>query len=356
MTNELKNDLLLRAARGEQTERAPVWVMRQAGRYLPEFMEVRKSYDFFTMCRTPKVAAEVTMQPLRRFPLDAVIIFSDILVIPQALGMTVEMIPGKGPHFPEPLITPECMKKLTAKPDVKATLGYVSEAIKETKRQLDGQVPLIGFCGGPWTLMAYMVEGGGSKTFSKAKAWLYKYPVESLELLYMIADLSIDYLVEQVRAGANILQVFESWAGELTPVHFAKYSLPLLSHIASSVKTKLAAEGLTVVPMTVFAKGAHYALEDLAESPYDVIGLDWTMDPKEAIRRTGGKKTLQGNMDPCALYGSTETIAEVASDMVARFGGGKGRYIANMGHGMNPDHQPDHLGAFIAAVQGSSSK
>eukprot|EP01134_Creolimax_fragrantissima_P003602 CFRG3602T1 len=356
MTNyELKNDLLLRAARGEPTERAPVWVMRQAGRYLPEFMEIRKDYDFFTMCRTPKVAAEITMQPLERFPIDAVIIFSDILVIPQALGMTVEMIKGKGPHFPEPLKTPDCLKGLTTNVNVNEALGYVFEAIKETKRRLEGRVPLIGFCGGPWTLMAYMVEGGGSKTFSKAKAWLYLYPNESLELLYRIADLSIEYLVGQVRAGANLLQVFESWAGDLTPDHFAKFSLPLLTHICAGVKAKLADEGLTVVPMTVFAKGAHYALEDLAQSPYDCIGLDWTMDPKEAIRRTGGTKTLQGNMDPCALYGTPSTITEVATNMVANFGGGKGRYIANMGHGMNPDHNPDHLGAFIAAVQKASS-
>eukprot|EP00124_Ichthyophonus_hoferi_P003927 Ihof_evm6s381 gene=Ihof_evmTU6s381 len=318
---ELKNDLILRAARGEAVERAPVWVMRQAGRYLPEFRELRKKYSFFTMCQTPEVAAEVTIQPVERFPLDAAIIFSDILVIPQAMGMTVEMLEGKGPHFPEPLQTPADCDKLTVNVDVQATLGYVFEAIRITVDRLDGRCPLIGFCGAPWTVMAYMVEGGGSKTFSKAKSWLYRYPEASTQLLQHIANISVDYLVGQVKAGAQMLQVFDSWAGELGPAQFNQFALPMLDFIARSVKDRLVADGLPLVPMTVFAKGAHYALEDLSRTSYDVVGLDWTMDPAMAIERTGNRVTLQGNMDPCVLYGSPKTIEEETAKMVSGFGG-----------------------------------
>ncbi|CAK8672768.1 unnamed protein product [Clavelina lepadiformis] len=345
----LKNDLLLRAARCEKVERIPVWAMRQAGRYLPEFREVRSKHDFFTICRTPELACEVTMQPLRRMDLDAAIIFSDILVIPQALGMTVEMKPGKGPTFPGPLLLPEDIKKLNTTPDVTAELGYVFEAITLTRQKLEGKVPLIGFSGAPWTLMAYMIEGQSSSTFSKARAWLYKYPEESKSLLGILTNVIIDYLVGQVKAGAQLLQLFESHAGILGAKTFNEFSLPYLKLIASKVKSKLSDAGHATVPMTVFAKDAHYALEDLVNTDYDVIGLDWTIDPIMASKLASSKgKALQGNLDPAALYGSEESIASLTKAMVKQFG--TRGYIANLGHGMYPDMVPEHLKKFVDAV------
>lgn len=344
----LLNDLLLRAARGENVERAPVWVMRQAGRYLPEFREVRVETDFFTVCQTPELACKITLQPIERFPLDAAIIFSDILVIPQALGMKVEMKPGVGPVFDKPLVLPEDMDNLII-PDVKVALKYVYDAITLTRQRLEGKVPLIGFTGAPWTLMAYMIEGGGSKTQSKAKKWLYQYPEASRKLLTMITRVCVDYLVEQVRAGAQLLQVFESNAEYLGPEQFRTFALPYLLQINKEVKSKLVQEGLEVVPMTVFAKGGHYALEDLSNSGYETIGLDWTIDPVLARRVVGDKVTLQGNFDPPALYSSVQDIDTAVKKMCEKFG--TQRWIANLGHGIYPDMDPDHLGAFIAAVQ-----
>eukprot|EP00128_Syssomonas_multiformis_P009226 Colp12_sorted_trinity150504_noHs@31988 len=347
----LKNDLILRAAQRQRVERIPVWVMRQAGRYLPEFREVRKSADFFTMCRTPELACEVTLQPIRRYPLDAAIIFSDILVVPQAMGLTVEMLPGKGPHFPEPLVDPSHMSRLNLTPDVKKELDYVYKAITLTRHKLEGKVPLLGFCGAPWTIMAYMIEGGGSKTLSKAKTWLFRYPEESKTLLHHIAEISVQYLVEQVLAGAQMLQVFESWGGELSPGDFNTFALPHLRYIASEVKSRL---GDRAVPMTVFAKGSHYALESLSNLSYDVVGLDWTMAPEEARHRTHGRVALQGNLDPSALFGTPESIREATSSMLEKFG--VEGYIANLGHGMYPEHDPEHLKAFIETVVGYSSE
>nr|CAB3267534.1 uroporphyrinogen decarboxylase [Phallusia mammillata] len=351
----MKNDLLLRAARGEKVEKVPVWAMRQAGRYLPEFREVRSKHDFFTVCRTPELACEVTLQPLRRMDLDAAIIFSDILVIPQALGMEVQMVPGKGPVFPNPLVTPDDIQKLNATPDISKELGYVFEAITLTRQKLEGKVPLIGFSGAPWTLMSYMIEGSGSTTFSKSRFWLYRYPEESKKLLSILTDVIVKYLVGQAKAGAQLLQVFESHGGFLDETIFNDFSLFYLRRIASEVKQHLISEDITPVPMTVFAKGAHYAVESLAQTEYDVIGLDWTMDPEKA-RSTAQKynKSLQGNLDPAALYGSCESIAQRTTEIVRKFGG-KG-HIANLGHGMHPDMEPEHLNAFVEAVHKSSEE
>ncbi len=339
----LKNDLLLRAARREPTERTPVWIMRQAGRYLPEYRALRAEDEFFTVVRTPELAAEVTLQPLARFPLDAAIIFSDILVVPQAMGLEVQMVKGKGPHFPRPLGAPEDLARLRT-PDIASDLGYVFEALTLTRQQLDGRAPLIGFCGAPWTLMAYMIEGGGSKTFSRSKTWLFRYPEASHTLLGRITDVLIEYLVAQVEAGAQALQVFDSWAGLLSPEAFEVFALPYLRRIAAEVGAHK-----PDVPKIVFARGAHYALEALAESGYEVIGLDWTMDPKEARRRTGGRVTLQGNLDPATLYAPPEVIREEVKKMLAAFG--PQGHIANLGHGIHPDHDPEHARAFIEAVQ-----
>ncbi|NBC85669.1 MAG: uroporphyrinogen decarboxylase [Bacteroidetes bacterium] len=339
----LKNDLILRVARGESTKRTPVWMMRQAGRYLPEYQKVRSKHEFFDVVGTPELAAEVTIQPIDRFDLDAAIIFSDILVIPQALGLEVQMVKGKGPHFPEPLRSPSDMSRLTEEPDVDEELGHVYDALTLTRHELDGRVPLIGFSGAPWTLMAYMIEGGGSKNYKRARAWLYEAPDAAHSLLQQTTDVIVDYLIGQVRAGAQMLQVFDSWAGLFGPQTFRTFALPYLKQIAERVKKEC-----PDVPMVVFAKGAHYALEDLVETEYEIIGLDWTMDPKAARLVVGERATLQGNLDPCTLYGDGETIRRAVQDMLAGFG--SHRHIANLGHGMHPDHDPEHARIFVDSV------
>lgn len=338
----LQNDLLLRAARSEPVDRTPVWMMRQAGRYLPEYRELRSEHDFFTVVRTPELAAEVTLQPIERFPLDAAIIFSDILVIPQALGLEVEMVKGKGPHFPAPLDGPDDLARLQA-PDVAKELDYVFDALTLTRRRLDGRVPLIGFCGAPWTLMAYMIEGGGSKSFARSRRWLYQHPDASRALLQAITDVCVDSLIRQIDAGAQAVQVFDSWAGLLGPVTFDTFALPYLRQIAEKVQ-----RAHPEVPRIVFAKGAHYALPALVDSSYDVISLDWSMSPRAAVRATSGKKALQGNLDPCALYAPPDAIRREVRRMLTAFG--PRGHIANLGHGMHPDHDPEHARAFIEAV------
>ncbi|KAF7331778.1 Uroporphyrinogen decarboxylase [Mycena kentingensis (nom. inval.)] len=364
----LKNDLLLRAARGEKTERAPVWVMRQAGRYLPgehlsphlrrvnpppEFRELRKSHEFFEICRTPDLATEITLQPIRRYSglVDAAIIFSDILVIPQAMGMEVLMNPG--PQFPDPLNTPADIAKLREIVDVDKELGYVFKALTQTRIALDGEVPLIGFCGAPWTLFVYMVEGGGSKTYQKVKTWIFKHPEESKALIMRIAEVCIDFSVGQVKAGAQLLQVFDSNAGELSPYDFDTFSRPSLEHIARGVRARLAAENIPVVPLTLFAKGANHAIGSLAESSgYDTLGLDWLVDPAEARRLVKGKVALQGNMDPNVLYGGRDAIESTVKRMCAGFltDGGPQAWISNLGHGITPGVDPEDLRHFFECV------
>ncbi|XP_076759353.1 uroporphyrinogen decarboxylase isoform X2 [Xylocopa sonorina] len=244
----LKNDLILRAARGESVDRIPIWIMRQAGRYLPEFQEVRAKHDFFTVCQTPALACEVTLQPLKRFDLDASIIFSDILVIPQAMGLNVEMVPGTGPVLSKPLKDPSDLS-LLVQPNVEKDLKYVGDAITLTRHKLEGKVPLIGFTGAPWTLMSYMIQGGGSSTMSKAREWLYKYPEDSHKLLQLITNVIIDYLVMQVKAGAQLLQVFESHSDFLNDELFEKYSFKYLKEISDKVKQRLKEENIPEVPM-----------------------------------------------------------------------------------------------------------
>ncbi|KAF8974329.1 Uroporphyrinogen decarboxylase [Flammula alnicola] len=347
----LKNDLLLRAARGEKTERAPVWVMRQAGRYLPEFRKVRESHEFFEVCRTPSLATEITLQPVRRYSglLDASIIFSDILVVPQAMGMEVLMNPG--PEFTHPLITPADVSKLHSVVDVEKELGYVFRAITQTRTELNGEVPLIGFCGAPWTLFAYMIEGGGSKTLQKAKTWLFKYPEESKALLTRIADVCAEFLVGQVKAGAQLLQVFDSWANELSPYDFEQFSFPTLKYISTTVRRRLAKEKLPETPMTLFAKGANHALAFLAKNAgYDVLGLDWCIDPVEARKIVGDNIALQGNMDPNVLYGGRDAIEAAVKRMCAGFRAGGGGWIANLGHGITPGVDPEDLRWFFECV------
>ncbi|KAG8802139.1 Uroporphyrinogen decarboxylase in heme biosynthesis [Serendipita sp. 398] len=329
--------------------------MRQAGRYLPEFRAIRAEQDFFKVCRTPSLACEVTLQPIRRYTglVDASIIFSDILVVPQAMGLVVEMIPGKGPSFPAPLKTPEDMCRLSDNVDVEKELGYVCDAITLTRKELKGEVPLIGFCGAPWTLFAYMIEGGGSKFFTACKTWLFKYPKESKDLLQRISVVCADFLVAQVKAGAQLLQVFDSWAGELSPSDYREFSLPYCQFISSTVRAKLRELNIPEVPMILFAKGANWALEELVESAgYDVLGLDWLHEPDIARKRVGSRVTLQGNMDPNVLYGGKEAIERTVKRMAEAFkvNGSPDRWIANLGHGITPGVDPDDLKWFFECI------
>lgn len=344
MFPELKNDRIIRAARGEPVDSVPVWIMRQAGRYLPEFMELRKKYTFQEMCNKPEVACEITLQPIRRFKLDAAIIFSDILVVPQAMGMEFEMRPGVGPVFLEPLRTPEDLKKLK-EVDIGKDLKYVMDAITLTRTKLDGEVPLFGFSGAPWTLMGYMIEGQGSKTLSNAKKWLYLYPEKAEELLEKLELLIIDYLVCQAKAGAQMLQLFDTNVGFLTEASFLKFIRPGYKRIAAKVRGKL---GKDCPPLFLFPKDAHLNLPLVRDCGFDVISLDWAVTPEKARELLGDGVTLQGNLDPCALYGDDAQLTELARNMVKRFG--KGRYIANLGHGMYPDMSPDKVEVFVNAI------
>lgn len=337
----IKNDLLLRAAKGEKTERTPVWLMRQAGRILPEYRAVRQRLSGFKeLVETPELAAEVTIQPVDILDVDAAIIFSDILVIPEAMGLRYEMIEKKGPHFPETVKTSADVSRLkVADP---SELSYVYDAIKITKDQLDNRVPVIGFAGAPWTIFAYMIEGGGSKTFSAARQMLYTEPALSHQLLDMIADTTIGYLKAQIEAGANLIQLFDSWAGVLPPNHYSEFSLRYIAKICEAIDT---------VPLTVFAKDAWFALEDIGKTRCNTVGLDWTIDPEDA-RKKLPNKTLQGNLDPCALYGSPEAIESETKKMLERFGDHP--HIANLGHGVYPDTDPNKVKHFVKSVKSLS--
>ncbi|CAM1507362.1 Fc.00g070030.m01.CDS01 [Cosmosporella sp. VM-42] len=352
----LKNDLLLRAAWGQTVERPPMWVMRQAGRYLPEYHEAKGNRDFFQCCRDPEVATTITLQPVQRYAglIDAAIIFSDILVIPQAMGMVVEMVEKKGPHFPNPLKNPtdgQYDLVLERKVDVAAELDYVYKAITLTRERLAGQVPLIGFCGAPWTLFCYMVEGGGTKLFAQVKTWIYRYPEDSKKLLLKIADICVDHLALQVKAGAQLVMVFDSWAGELGPSSFREFSEPYLAHIAGRLPEKLKSLGLERVPMTVFPKGAWYALDSACNLGYNVVGMDWLQDAKEAVKIRGDRKIVfQGNADPGCLYGTKAAITAAVQEMVDGFWVDKKGWIANLGHGITPGVDPENLKHFFEEV------
>ncbi|MDN3668679.1 uroporphyrinogen decarboxylase [Echinicola jeungdonensis] len=342
---QLKNDLLLRAARGEQVERTPVWLMRQAGRILPEYREVRNSVSgFIELAQTPELAAEVTIQPVDILGVDAAIIFSDILVIPEAMGLPYEMVEKKGPRFPETIRKVSDLNKIKVA-NVEEDLGYVLEAIKITKKELDGRVPLIGFAGAPWTIFAYMVEGAGSKTFSKARAMLYTEPEAAHQLLGMITQSTIKYLKAQIAAGADIVQVFDSWAGILPPDQYREFSLKYISQICDAINE---------VPVTVFAKGAFFARKDMGDLNCETIGLDWNMGIEESRRLVGPNKTLQGNLDPAVLYGSAKQIEAATKRMLDQFG--SGRHIANLGHGVYPDTNAEKVKVFVETVKAYSAK
>ncbi|WP_339701762.1 uroporphyrinogen decarboxylase [Algoriphagus aquimarinus] len=335
----LKNDLLLRAAKGETIERTPVWLMRQAGRILPEYRKVRDSVSgFIELAQTPELAAEVTIQPVDLLGVDAAIIFSDILVIPEAMGLPYEMVEKRGPLFPQTVRSEADLKKLHVSDG--SELQYVTDAISLTKKALDGRVPLIGFAGAPWTIFSYMVEGHGSKTFSAAREMLYTQPAFSHKLLQMITDSTINYLKAQIEAGAQLVQIFDSWAGILGPKQYAEFSMPYIAQICDAI---------TTVPKTVFAKGAFFAREEMGKLNCETIGLDWNMGIAESRKLIGPEKTLQGNLDPAALYGTADQVREATITMMEQFKGT--RHIANLGHGVYPDINPEMVKVFIQTVK-----
>lgn len=340
----LKNDLILRAAKGEQVERTPVWLMRQAGRILPEYREVRsKMGGFKELVETPEFAAEVTIQPVDILDVDAAIIFSDILVIPEAMGLPYQMVESKGPWFEKTVHTVDDINKLKIAQG--EDLHYVLEAIRITKKELNERVPLIGFAGAPWTIFSYMIEGHGSKTFSQAKKMLYTQPHLAHLLLDKITESTINYLIAQVKAGVDMIQIFDSWAGILSPELYKEFSLNYISQICDALK----AADIAKVPITVFAKGAFFARKEMGLLNCETIGLDWNMGIEESRALIGNNKTLQGNMDPCLLYADFATIKKETIKMLRSFG--HQRHIANLGHGVYPDVEKDKVKCFVETIK-----
>ncbi len=335
----IKNDLYLKALRGEIVERPPVWMMRQAGRFLPEFRALRDQYDFFTRCQTPELAAEITMMPIRRMPLDAAILFSDILVVPQAMGIPFEMKENQGPWLEKPIRSMADVEKIQV-PDVKEELKYVFDAIEITLEKLDNSIPLIGFAGSPWTLLCYCVEGKGSKTFDTAKAFCFTQPEAAHLLLQKITDTTIAYLQQKVAKGVSAVQIFDSWGGMLSPTDYQEFSWQYIEQITNALAE--------ITPVVVFGKGCWFALDTMAQSKASALGVDWTVSPKTARQLTNNNITLQGNFDPARLLSSPETITSMVNTMINQFG--KDKYIVNLGHGILPNIPVENAQAFVNAV------
>lgn len=343
----LKNDLFLRACKKEKIDRTPIWIMRQAGRYLPEYRAVREKSDFLTMCKTPELAAEVTIQPIDIIGVDAAIIFSDILVIPEAMGMKLEMIESKGPKFFDPIRNSNDLSRLK-KIEPERDLKYVLDAVSLTKKELNNRVPLIGFAGAPWTLMTYMVEGGGSKSFSEIKKFIYSQPDAAHKLLDMISDAVAEYLSAKIEAGANAVQIFDTWGGLLSEHEFIEFSLQYITKIISKIKRN-------GEPVIVFAKGVHHNLENLASCGADVLGMDWTMNLGNVKSLTNSKVALQGNLDPTVLYAPKEKIKTEAIKVLESFGNGSG-HVFNLGHGILPDIKPENAKFLVDTIKEESKK
>jgi len=337
---KLQNDLFLRAARGEDVHRPPVWLMRQAGRILPQYRALRARLSGFKeLVSSPELAAEVTIQPVDELGVDAAIIFSDILVIPEAMGLDYEMVEKRGPLFPKTIKTEQDVKQLLSGEEAAASLTYVYDAIDCTLAGLNDRVPLIGFTGAPWTLLAYMVEGQGSKTFAKAKRFLYAEPELAHQVLAKITNTIIAYLRQKIAHGVHLVQVFDSWAGILSPEQYRHFALPYLEQICAAIPS---------VPVTVFAKGAWFALDSIGKLDCQVVGLDWNTSPEWARKQIGTDKVFQGNMDPCYLYADQDRVREATKEMLNRFGH---RHIANLGHGVYPDTPLDSVRCFVDTVK-----
>lgn len=338
--NMLKNDLLIKALKGENVERQTVWMMRQAGRYLPQYIELRNKYDFFTRVQTPELACEITIQPVDIIGTDAAILFSDILVIPQAMGVEVQLIESKGPVLPKTTTTKSDIDALQVN-EAPERLQYVYDAIKLTKKELNNRVPLIGFAGAPFTILCYMVEGKGSKAFDVAKQFCFSQPELAHSLLTKITDVTIEYLKRQVEAGADCVQVFDSWSGLLSPADFNEFALPYLLKISDALSVK--------APVILFPKGSWYALNELSKSSASGLGIDWAITPAMARQLTNNSITLQGNFDPNKLLLPPNQIKKAVTEMIDAFG--PQRYIVNLGHGILPNIPVEHAKAFIDAVK-----
>jgi uroporphyrinogen decarboxylase len=337
----MKNDLLLRAAKGEEIERYPVWIMRQAGRILPEYRAVRASVNGFKeLVKNPELCCEVTLQPVDILNVDAAIIFSDILVVPEAMGLDYEMIEQKGPWFEKTIRSEKEFQELSKKVDIEDKLSYVLDAISLTKKELNDRVPLIGFAGAPWTIFCYMVEGKGSKTFSESRKMLYANPELAHRLLEQITLVTIDYLKAQIQRGADLVQVFDSWAGILSRQQYAEFCIPYLEKISNSI---------TEVPITIFSKGAISSLPDLAKLNCNTLGLDWNMEISDVRELVGESKTLQGNLDPCVLYADHKNIELETKKMLNSFK--SLRHIVNLGHGIYPDTDFEKVKTFINTIK-----
>ena len=346
----LHNDRLLRALLKQPLDRTPVWMMRQAGRYLPEYRETRsQAGDFMTLCKTPDLACEVTLQPLERFPLDAAILFSDILTIPDAMGLGLYFSQGEGPCFERPLRDAAAIQALPI-PDPEQELGYVMDAVRVIRRELAGRVPLIGFSGSPWTLATYMVEGGSSKDFRRIKAMLYDQPALLQQLLDKLAQSVILYLNAQIKAGAQAVQIFDTWGGVLTPQAYREFSLRYMQQIVDGL---IREHDGRRVPVILFTKNGGQWLEVMAASGCDALGVDWTTGLEDARRRVGDKVALQGNMDPSVLYASPERIQQEVETILEAYGEGSG-HVFNLGHGIHQYVEPEHAAALIEAVHALS--
>lgn len=342
----LQNDRYLRALLREPVDMTPVWMMRQAGRYLPEYRATRaEAGDFMSLCKNPELACEVTLQPLRRFALDAAILFSDILTIPDAMGLGLYFETGEGPRFERPVRSLADVQKLGV-PDPEQELGYVMDAVRTIRRELKGAVPLIGFSGSPWTLATYMVEGGSSKAFTRIKKMMYAEPQTLHLLLDKLADSVIVYLNAQIRAGAQSVMVFDTWGGALTGRDYREFSLHYMHKIVDGL---LREHDGRRVPVTLFTKGGGQWLEAIADTGCDAVGLDWTTSLADARARIGSRVALQGNMDPSMLYAPPARIEQEVASLLAEFGASTG-HVCNLGHGIHPDVDPAHAGVFVEAV------
>ncbi|MGB5733350.1 MAG: uroporphyrinogen decarboxylase [Thiohalocapsa sp.] len=343
---ELKNDTFLRALLREPVSYTPVWMMRQAGRYLPEYRETRtKAGSFMDLCRNPELACEVTIQPLERFPLDAAILFSDILTVPDAMGLGLYFAEGEGPHFERPVRNAEDVARI-AIPDMHSELGYVMDAVALIRKELNGRVPLIGFSGSPWTLATYMIEGSTTKNFAHSKAMMFDRPDLMHALLGKVADTVIEYMNAQIASGAQAAMIFDTWGGVLTPSDYREFSLRYMERIVDGITRE--ADGRRV-PVILFTKGGGQWLDRMAETGCDALGVDWTTDLADARRLTGGKVALQGNLDPCTLYASPDRIRREVGRVLASYGAGSG-HVFNLGHGIHPDVNPEHPAAMVEAV------
>jgi uroporphyrinogen decarboxylase len=344
--SELKNDRFLRALLREPVDMTPVWMMRQAGRYLPEYRATReKAGSFMQLCMNPELACEVTLQPLQRFPLDAAILFSDILTIPDSMGLGLYFSEGEGPKFERPVRDRAAIDALGV-PDPEQDLRYVMDAVRTIRRELDGRVPLIGFSGSPWTLATYMVEGGSTKTFARSKGMLFDEPALMHTLLGKLADSVTGYLNAQIAAGAQAVMIFDTWGGTLTPRDYRAFSLAYMQRIVDGLTRE--ADGRRV-PVILFTKGGGQWLELMADTGCDALGLDWTLDIGDARARVGDRVALQGNLDPCTLYASADVIRRSVAEILEGYGRGSG-HVFNLGHGIHPAIPPEHAGAMIEAV------